>query len=148
MMAKGKKSKLPKSIGGVKIPKELRKAGNAAKDFAKGPIVGELVSAALLAAAASLTDDKKKRTKDGAQSFASDVGKEASAIGQTVKRALIDAARHLLDDFDGPTQPKANVAPAATATTAKPKAKAKPKTTAKPKAKKPAANSVGKKRTI
>jgi hypothetical protein len=118
-MAKDKKPKLPKSIAGVKIPKELRKAGNAAAEFARGPVVGEMVSAALLAAAASLTDSKTKgRAMREAETLASGTMKEASAIGQSVRKALIDAARHLLDDFEAPAKPRA--AP-------KPKARPKPR---------------------
>ena len=103
-MAKDKKAKaekLPKKIAGVKVPKELRKAGSVARDLAQSPIVGEAVSAALLAAAASLTSAKvRSKAKAGAADLASGTAYEAGAIGQTVKKALIDAARQLLDDFE------------------------------------------------
>lgn len=103
-MAKEKKQKtekLPKKIAGVKVPKELRKAGKTARELAQSPIVGEAVSAALLAAAASLTNSKVRgAAKAGAADLASGTAQEAGAIGQAVKQVLIDAARNLLDNFE------------------------------------------------
>jgi hypothetical protein len=50
---KGKtKSKLPKSVGGVAIPKKWR---TAAEKLAENPVVLDVVAAGLLAAAAALT---------------------------------------------------------------------------------------------
>lgn len=100
------KAKHPKVIAGVKVPKELRKAGAAAKDFINGPIGSDLVSAALIAAAASLSKSKAgKAVGRSAQDAASDTAEGAAAIGNSVKKALIDAARHLLDSFeDGPVR--------------------------------------------
>jgi hypothetical protein len=58
-----KKAKLPKQIGGVRVPKELRGAGGKALKLAKDhPVLGEAVAAGLLAAAAALMEkDEAKR---------------------------------------------------------------------------------------
>ena len=101
-MAKDKGAKLPKRVAGVKIPKQLRKAGKAAMDLAQQPVVGEFVAAALTAAAASLMKDTKagkavrRETSDAAEEGAEQV----SAIGGAVKKALLDAARELLDSME------------------------------------------------
>ena len=100
-MAKASGTKLPKEVAGVKIPKKLRKAGSAAMDLAQQPIVGELVAAALTAAAASLMKDTKagKAVRREAADATSGTIREASAIGTAVKQVLLDAARELLDSF-------------------------------------------------
>ena len=101
-MAKTKGPKIPKEVAGVKIPKGVRKAGKAAAELAQQPIVGEFVAAALTAAAASLVAQSKagKAVRSEAADSASETVKEASAIGAAVKRALLDAARELLDSMD------------------------------------------------
>ena len=50
-MAKEKKNKIPKKISGVKIPKELRKAGEAAAEWARGPVISEIAAAAAMVTA-------------------------------------------------------------------------------------------------
>lgn len=101
-MAKDKGTKLPKKVAGVKIPKGLRKAGEAAVDLAQQPAVGEFVAAALTAAAASLMADSKagKAVRREAADGASESLKEASAIGSAVKKVLLEAAREMLDSFE------------------------------------------------
>jgi len=101
-MVKARGTKLPKEVAGVKIPKKLRKAGSAAMDLAQQPIVGELVAAALTAAAASLMKDTKagRAVRREAADATSEGIKEASAIGTAVKQVLLDAARELLDSFE------------------------------------------------
>jgi hypothetical protein len=107
-MAKSKATKLPKKVAGVKIPKELRKAGQAAAEWVRGPVISEIAAAAMMAAAASLADSKKGRTvRRDAADLASESVREASAVGTAVKRALIDAARSLLDDYEGGSKPAA-----------------------------------------
>jgi hypothetical protein len=48
---KGGKARIPKEIGGVKVPKKLRKLGGKAVKAASDPVVSEVVAGALLAAA-------------------------------------------------------------------------------------------------
>lgn len=66
-MAKAKKGKvkIPKHIGGVKIPKELRKAANRAiETLSEHPVLSDLVASGLVAAAAALTRDKMPERQD------------------------------------------------------------------------------------
>ena len=100
-MAKLKGAKLPRKVAGVKIPKKLRKAGSAAMDLAQQPIVGELVAAALTAAAASLMKETKagKAARREAAEATSETVREASAVGTAVKQVLLEAARELLAGF-------------------------------------------------
>ena len=80
-MAK-KTKRLPKKIAGVKIPKELRKAGGKAVTLAaRHPVISDIVAAGLLAAAAALTDDKKM------QAAAARLGEEAEEAGRKAGRA-------------------------------------------------------------
>lgn len=115
-MAKDKSKKLPKKVAGVKVPKALRKAGEAAAGLAQQPVVGEFVAAALTAAAASLMADTKtaKTVKREGADAASDTVKQASAIGSAVKKVLMEAARELLDSFEDkqPAKTLAKSAPA------------------------------------
>ncbi|HEV2079246.1 MAG TPA: hypothetical protein VGR19_05040 [Allosphingosinicella sp.] len=103
-MAKVKGPKIPKEVAGVKIPKGVRKAGKAAAELAQQPVVGEFVAAALTAAAASLMAQTKtgKAVRRQAADWASETVEEAPAIGAAVKRALLDAARELLDSLEDP----------------------------------------------
>jgi hypothetical protein len=65
-MAK-KKAKLPKRIGGVKLTKELRKAGGKLLETANSPLGRELIAAGLsMAAAAATTAARKEREKRAA----------------------------------------------------------------------------------
>jgi hypothetical protein len=62
-MAK-KKVKLPKRIGGVKLTKELRKAGGKLLETANSPIGRELIAAGLsMAAAAASAAAKRERER-------------------------------------------------------------------------------------
>lgn len=100
-MAKDKKGKSDKAVAGVKIPKSVREAGAAAKEFAQQPVVSDLVVAALTAAATSLAQTQAaKAAGDATADAASETVEHASAIGAAVKRVLLDAARELLDNLD------------------------------------------------
>ena len=63
---KAKKVKVPKEVGGVKVPKKLRKLGDQAVKLAKEPVVAEVVAGALLAAAAALREGKDPKGAVGA----------------------------------------------------------------------------------
>jgi len=101
-MGKNKGSKIPKDVGGIKIPKKLRKTGGAALKLAQQPAVGEFVAAALTAAATSLMAETKagKVVRRGTADAAAEGSREVTAIGGAVKRALLQAARELLDKLD------------------------------------------------
>lgn len=86
MAKKSKKTKMPKKVGGVKIPKEVRKAGDKAlKLAAEHPVISDIVAAGLLAAAAALTGDKKLRIT--ARELGEDVKETASASSGKASRA-------------------------------------------------------------
>jgi hypothetical protein len=94
-----KKDKLPKEIGGVKVPKKLRKIGNKAVKLAKEPVVSEVVAGALLAAAAALREGG-----GGKQSAAGDAvegaKRQAGRLGDSLKVIAIDLARRALDNLE------------------------------------------------
>ena len=99
MGKKPNKVKIPKKVGGVKIPKEARKAGKKAlKLAAEHPVISDIVAAGLLAAAAALTKDKK--LQDAARELGADAqavagravraGISAKVAGASVREALLD----------------------------------------------------------
>ena len=61
MAKKDKKPKLPKKVGGMKLPKDLRKSAKTMVELAKNPVARDVVSAALVAGAAALA--KRKAAK-------------------------------------------------------------------------------------
>lgn len=108
---KGKdKVKIPKRITGVKVPKAVRQAGNAALKLAEQPAVSETVAAALLAAAATLRDPPAARRAPGAASGpAGEAGKEAIRLGDSLRKMAIDMARRTLDAWEsGDAKPRGN----------------------------------------
>jgi hypothetical protein len=95
-MAKKKKKKadkaLPKSIAGVKIPKELRKAGASVGELIRHPIVADVVTAGLVAAAGALAENKKvRRAAAHAPEAAGDAAEAGADKAREVKN-LIKAA--------------------------------------------------------
>jgi hypothetical protein len=64
MAKKGKAARLPKKVGGVKLPKQLRKSAGVMAELAQNPIAREVVSAALVAGAGALA---KRRFKGAAK---------------------------------------------------------------------------------
>jgi hypothetical protein len=59
--AVAKPRKVPKRIGGVKVPKRLRRSAEPLLALADKPLVSDTVAAALLAAAAALVDKKDRK---------------------------------------------------------------------------------------
>jgi hypothetical protein len=95
----GKKSNpIPKEIAGIKVPKELRKAGRKAVKLVQDPVVSEAVAAALLSAAAALRAGTGGKTGSGAAASAAKGAKrEASAVGDAVKLIAVDLARRTIE---------------------------------------------------
>lgn len=99
----GKKDNpIPKEIAGVKIPKELRKAGRKAVELVRDPVVSEAVAAALLSAAAALRagTNVKAGSASGpspAAGAAKSAKAEASAVGDAVKLIAVDLARRTIE---------------------------------------------------
>ena len=73
---KGGKTKFPKSIAGIKIPKAVRQSGTAAIELAQSPEGRKVLSASLAAAAAAISANN--RTRSAAMGAASEAGKATS----------------------------------------------------------------------
>lgn len=99
-----KKAKLPKEVGGIKVPKQLRKAGNKAMKLAKDPMVSEVVAAALLSAAAALRERKDPKVVPAAAGAAAHAAEGAKRQGNKLSDSLkvlaIDLARRALDGME------------------------------------------------
>jgi hypothetical protein len=81
-----KSSMLPKAIGGVKIPKALRRQGHHLVELARHPVVADLLAAGLVALAASLRESPK--AKAAATDARKTVDKAAKTATRTVKKAV------------------------------------------------------------
>jgi hypothetical protein len=144
MAKKDKTPKLPKKVGGVKLPKQLRKSAGVVADIAQNPIAREVVSAALVAGAAALA--RRKITDKNAASEAKKPNSELSAliaqgqeIGNMISQGINSFVNALLKPSD--KKPATAAKPAAKPAARKP-ATTKPaakRATAKPAAAKPAA---------
>jgi hypothetical protein len=97
-----KKAKIPKQVAGIKVPKKLRKAGNKAVKLAQDPIVGEVVAAALLSAAAALREGTGPKDAPGAAAKESVEGarQQAGALGDSLKSLALDLARRTLEGIE------------------------------------------------
>lgn len=95
----GKKGNpIPKEIAGIKVPKELRKAGRKAVELVQDPVVSEVVAAALLSAAAALRAGTGDKGQAAPAAKAAQVAKrEASAVGDAVKQIAADFARRTIE---------------------------------------------------
>ena len=85
--------KLPKKIGGVKVPKHLRKSSKSLAGFLESPLGREVIAAALTAMAGVLASNRQAR--EAVADTGRDVGhagsKAAGAVG-TVARTVAEAA--------------------------------------------------------
>lgn len=136
-------SLLPKSIAGIKLPKEVRRK---LSDLAKHPIVADLLAAGLVALAAKLKNEPEvKPTAAKAGEGIKTTGDVAAAAAKPV----VKRTRKPVTAAAAPAKPVAKAVrkPAATAT-AKPAAAAKPAAKRKPVAKrKPTGSTTAKPRT-
>lgn len=114
-MAKKKqvKLKLPKQVAGVKVPKNLRKTVETASGWLDHPVVADVVAAALMAAAASLSQTKPARKAanavgDEAGDAAAGTVKVVHRAGDAIAAAAKEAGRELLAAYsDGGKAAKA-----------------------------------------
>lgn len=105
--AKKAKTKIPKEVAGVKVPKKLRKIGKKAIEIAQQPMVSEIAAAALLGAAAALREGKDLKGKDAAKAAgaagdaartaAREAGAEVSKLSEALKVLAGDLARRAVD---------------------------------------------------
>jgi len=84
MAKKDKGPKLPKTVGGVKVPKQLRKTAKDALEIAQNPVARELISAALVAGAAALTKRKIEKPASASAEPAAQETDIGSLIAQSV----------------------------------------------------------------
>jgi hypothetical protein len=96
--SKGKSAKMPKKIGGTKVPKEVRSAGDMLASLVTSPMARELVADALIAVAGVLAGNKK--TRDAVAGAGAQAASGAKDLGQTatgaVAEVVADAARRIL----------------------------------------------------
>ena len=94
----GKANPIPKEFGGIKVPKELRKAGKKAIELVKDPVVSEVVAAALLSAAAALRAPAgDKNGPSQATGRSARPGPNPNPIGDTLKGLAVDLARRTIE---------------------------------------------------
>lgn len=104
------KTKVPKRVAGVKVPKAVRQAGRTALKLAEQPIVSETVAAALLAAAAALRDPPAtKRAAGAAAGAAGEAGKDSIRLSDSLRKLAIETARRTLEAWEAAeSKPRAN----------------------------------------
>lgn len=97
---KAKATKLPKEIGGIAIPKALRKEGGALVDLMRHPLVAELATAGLAALTIAIRDGGKPRAAapDGDESpkaakSAIDFGQGAAILGTMIAAKAIEGLK-------------------------------------------------------
>ena len=103
-MTKDKKDgKLPKRIGGVKVPSDLRKRAKPLLALANQPLAREIALAALLAGLAASKEARKaaKKARAEAGAAASEVSDKVDWVGPGVAAAAVEVGRRLIDAFDG-----------------------------------------------
>jgi hypothetical protein len=104
MAKKDRKPKVPKKVGGVKLPKDLRKTAKSALKIAENPIAREVVAAALVAGVGALTKRQAEKPAPEGKSKATEIG---SLIAQGVAAFVSGLGR--------PPEPKPDAAPEASA---------------------------------
>lgn len=114
------KTKVPKRVGGAKIPKQVRKQAKKALKLVEAPMVREFAIAGLTAAAEALV----QRTATELRAAGERQRKatlDALDLGDMLRAAAIEGARRFVEGFED-----ARRAPAQAATTGTRKAAAKP----------------------
>ncbi|WP_420138819.1 hypothetical protein [Sphingomonas sp.] len=118
MAKKDKAARLPKKVGGVKLPKQLRKSAGVMAELAQNPIAREVVSAALIAGAGALA---KRKIKGAAAPTAPKAGGELDTLiaqGREVGNMLAQGVAAFLGELFKAPDEKAAAAPTAPHVTA------------------------------
>jgi len=127
-MAKAK-TKVPKRVGGIKVPKKVRKQAKKTLKLVEAPAVREFAIAGLTAAAEALVERTSNQLRAAGERQRK-ATLDTLDLGDMLRQAAIEGARRFLAGFE-----EARREPAA-ATTPKParkrKAAAKPAAQAKP----------------
>lgn len=147
-MAKAKKNKsaksgkLPKTVAGIELPKELRKQGAKLLDLIKNPMVGDLVAAGLVALAANVRNQGKTgndSTKDK-QSAVDGFSKTAANLATVVAARAAEKITSKLGERPAAATPKPPAPAAASKPAARKPVARKPATTKAPAKPAPTAN--------
>ena len=96
------KVKIPKRVGGMKIPKKVRKKANKAIEMADSPAIRELAAAALGAAASTRRASKGERAESAGEpvSAAATIRIDANRFGEAFRNAAVDGFRRFLEGFE------------------------------------------------
>ena len=134
------KVKVPKRVGGVKVPKKLRKQAKKAIDLVDSRAARELALAGLAIAAENVID--RGRAKSGNGKRLQDVikdGLDGLELGEVLRAAAIEGARRFLEGFEEgrraartPAKPATPARTAKSASAARPARKAKAESPARP----------------
>ena len=106
MAKKDKPPKLPKKVGGVKVPKQLRKTAKNALEIAQNPVARELVSAALVAGAAALTKKAAKPANPAEPAQDTDLGSLIRESVAAFVSGFDKGAEMMADNIAPKAQPK------------------------------------------
>lgn len=101
-----KKSKGPKRIAGVKVPKRLRKPLGRAGALIQNPVFAELIAAALMAAAAAIRDSKNvhkaaRAAKHSADDAVHEIGSGAASLATVIAARARQAAQAIEESHAG-----------------------------------------------
>jgi hypothetical protein len=90
--------KLPKKIAGVKVPKEVRKAGDQLAKLVQEPLAREIALAALAAGLAARKDVHKTAKQAALQAgdAAGDVAQSSGWVSAALGAAALEAGRRVL----------------------------------------------------
>jgi len=96
-----KNVKIPKKIAGVKIPKKARKTANKAIRMSASPVVRELAAAAIGAAGARASGERKD-PDEGLRHIRSSahIQIDAGKVGEAFRVAALDGLRRFLEGFE------------------------------------------------
>jgi hypothetical protein len=96
------KVKIPKRVGGVKIPKKVRKKANKAIEMADSPAIRELAAAAIGAAAGTRRTSRGERDESAGEplSAAATIRIDANRFGEAFRNAALDGFRRFLEGFE------------------------------------------------
>lgn len=96
------KVRIPKRVGGVKIPKKVRKRANKAIENVDGAAIRELASAAIGAAAGARRVRARVRFADDGPDLDGGVSVriDADKFGEAFRAAAIDGFRRFLEGFE------------------------------------------------
>ncbi len=99
-MTKAKKQKkIPKKIAGVKVPKELRKAGDKLAKLAEDPVVRDIALGAVAAGLAARKDARKAAGKKAAE-LGGEASEGAGWVSAALGAAALEAGRRIAQALD------------------------------------------------